>query len=71
MWCAVLPSTEPADQVDRFHQQVLVELALAELERPVQQLMRFMPGLESPTPRPSRRVRRSRVRRKAGGYLAL
>ena len=65
------PSIEPADPVDRFHQQVLVELALAELERQVQQLMRLLPGLEPPTPRRSRRVRRPHVRRTTGGYPAL
>jgi hypothetical protein len=61
-------SVHPAE---RFHQQVLADLALAELERQLQQLMRLMPPLASPPRRRSRRIRRVRGHRAAGGYPAL
>jgi uncharacterized protein with von Willebrand factor type A (vWA) domain len=61
-------SVHPAE---RFHQQVLADLALAELERQLQQLMRLMPRDESTRQRRSRRIRRVRVRRTVVGYPAL
>jgi hypothetical protein len=63
--------TQLANPADRFHQQVLADLALAELERQLQQLMRLMPQDESPPQRRSRRIRRVRVRRAVVGYPAL
>ena len=65
------PSTEPVDPVDRFHQQVLAELALAEFERQVQRLLGLIPPPSPPRPQRARRVRRARVRRAGFGYPAL
>jgi hypothetical protein len=61
-------SVHPAE---RFHQQVLADLALAELERELQQLVRMMPPVASLRQRRLRRIRHVRVRRAAGGYPAL
>ena len=65
------PSAEPVDPVERFHQQVLAELALAEFERQVQRLLDLIPPPSLPRPWRARRMRRARVRRASGGYPAL
>jgi ParB family transcriptional regulator, chromosome partitioning protein len=65
------PSTGAADPVERFHQQVLAELTLAELERQLQRLLGLIPPPAPPRPWRARRVRRARARRASGGYPAL
>ena len=64
-------STEASDPAERFQQQVLAELSLAEFERQVQRLLSLIPPPSPPRPWRARRVRRARVRRASGGYPAL